>query len=149
MEGPNVRPDAGFAAELNPPLQPAAATPAAAASPVPEAISFRQLAALRQAALESERSAEPSAPASPDASSTPAAQPGRLAPGQPQSAGSELAELEQLLAAYEQVGQRLLQQLSRQGTALAQQRHPQQLMALGALGAHIRMGLQALAASRQ
>ena len=120
---------------------------------MPEAISFRQLAALRQNAIEAGRTYCPS-DSSADPSSTREAQgpthdPGRQELGQHQSSGAELNELEQLLGTYEQLGQQLLQQLSRQGTALEQHRHPQQVMALGALGAHIRLGLQALAASKQ
>jgi hypothetical protein len=122
---------------------------------VPEAISFRQLESLRQSAIEAGRTCS-LAGASESPFSSPIEgpnqghpQPGLPQPGQPQPGGDELAELEQLLGAYGQLGQRLLQQLARQGTALEQHRHPQQVMALGALAAHIRLGLQALAASRQ
>ena len=166
MDGPNVRPEAGFGAELNQPHQQAGGPPSGHGEPhalgsrpdpepiaVPEAISFRQLAALRQSALGAERSAGPTTSPTPPASTSPAQEsaegPGRLERLKPQPAGAELADLEHLLGAYEQLGQRLLHQLSRQGTALEQHRHPQQVMALGALGAHIRLGLQALAASRQ
>lgn len=118
---------------------------------VPEAISFRQLETLRLCAIEAGRtgSGSGSAPDSPFTSPIEGPSPGDPLPGQPQNGGDELAELEQLLGAYGQLGQRLLQQLARQGTALEQHRHPQQVMALGALAAHIRLGLQALAASRQ
>ncbi len=161
MDGPNVRPEPGYGAELNPqpqqgdtPTTHAPEAPAAAGLAVPEAISFRQLAALRQSAIEAGRSSGPIEASGDPASSSPAQgagqsqSQGRQEPGKPQSSGAELAALEQLLGAYEQLGQKLLQQFSRQGVALEQHRNPQQLMALGALGAHIRLGLQALAASR-
>ncbi len=148
MDGPNVRPEPGYSPELNQGPQPAD-TPTIK---TPEAISFRQLAALRQSAIEAGRTSSPSE-GSADPLSTqlqgPSPSPGLHHLGQPQTPGAELAELDQLLGAYDQLGQRLLQQLSRQGSALEQHRHPQQVMALGALGAHIRLGLQALAASRQ
>jgi hypothetical protein len=163
MPGLHGQPEPGYGAEFNRPLQPASSPTdadlgpsAAGAIRVPEAISFRQLASLHQGAIEAGRRESPSEPSGPDASPTspslghgPAKAQARRQSGQPQAAAAELAELDQLLAAYEQLGQRLLQQLGRQGTALEQHRHPQQVMALGALGAHIRMGLQALAASRQ
>jgi hypothetical protein len=118
---------------------------------VPEAISFRQLEFLRQSAIEAGRTCSPAGSAADSPFTSPIEGPsqGQPQPEQPQPGGDELTELEQLLGAYGQLGQRLLQQLARQGTALEQHRHPQQVMALGALAAHIRLGLQALAASRQ
>jgi hypothetical protein len=123
---------------------------------LPEAISFRQLEALRQSAIEADRTSSLTdrSAGSPFASPTAAPRQGHAQaelpqPGQPQPSGDALADLDQLLGAYGQVGEQLLQQLARQGTALEQHRHPQQVMALGALAAHIRLGLQALAASRQ
>ena len=172
MDGPNGRPEPGYSPELN--QRPQAGDTPTTQSPeipsprgvaVPEAISFRQLESLRQSAIEAGRTCS-LAGASESPFSSPIegpnqghpqpglpqpgqAQPGQTQPGQTQPGDDELAELEQLLGAYGQLGQRLLQQLARQGTALEQHRHPQQVMALGALAAHIRLGLQALAASRQ
>ena len=162
MDGPNGRPEPGYSPELNQrpqvgdtPTTPIPAAPSPGGAAVPEAISFRQLESLRQSAIEAGRTCS-LAGASESPFSSPIEgpnqghpQPGLPQPGQPQPGGDELAELEQLLGAYGQLGQRLLQQLARQGTALEQHRHPQQVMALGALAAHIRLGLQALAASRQ
>ena len=162
MDGPNGRPEPGYSPELNQrpqvgdtPTTPIPAAPSPGGAAVPEAISFRQLESLRQNAIEAGRTCS-LAGASESPFSSPIEgpnqghpQPGLPQPGQPQPGGDELAELEQLLGAYGQLGQRLLQQLARQGTALEQHRHPQQMMALGALAAHIRLGLQALAASRQ
>lgn len=162
MDGPNGRPEPGYSPELNQrpqvgdtPTTPIPAAPSPGGAAVPEAISFRQLEFLRQSAIEAGRTCS-LAGASESPFSSPIEgpnqghpQPGLPQPGQPQPGGDELAELEQLLGAYGQLGQRLLQQLARQGTALEQHRHPQQVMALGALAAHIRLGLQALAASRQ
>jgi len=163
MDGPNGRPEPGFSPERNhrphqgdTPTSPAPSLPAPggvapAGVAVPEAISFRQLEALRQSAIGAQRSSSLTEPAagSPCASRMAGPRPGHPQPGQPQPSGDALAELEQLLGAYGQVGEQLLQQLARQGSALEQHRHPQQVMALGALAAHIRLGLQALAASRR
>ena len=163
MDGPNGRPEPGYSPELNhrphqgdTPSSQAPSVPAPGGAAVPEAISFRQLEALRQSAIGAHRSSSLTEPAagSPCASPMDGPRPGHPQaglpqPGQPQPSGDALAELEQLLGAYGQVGEQLLQQLARQGTALEQHRHPQQVMALGALAAHIRLGLQALAASRQ
>jgi hypothetical protein len=160
MQGLHGQPEPGYGDQFNRPLQPASSptdadlgASAADAIQVPEAISFRQLASLHQGAIEAGRCDSHNDLSGPQAAPTlsqgPALTKGRHQSGQPQAAGAELAELDQLLAAYGQLGQRLLQQLGRQGTALEQHRHPQQVMALGALGAHIRLGLQALAASRQ
>jgi hypothetical protein len=160
MQGLNGHPEPGYGAESNRPQQQASSPIEAEPGPsqadairVPEAISFRQLASLHQGAMEAGRRESPNEDSGPDPDPSlgqgRALTQGRRPSDQPQAAGAELAELDQLLAAYGQLGQRLLHQLGRQGTALEQHRHPQQVMALGALGAHIRMGLQALAASRQ
>jgi hypothetical protein len=90
---------------------------------VPEAISFRQLSHLLQNA----------------------AADGAVAG----EAGEEqLAQLERLLEAYARLGRTVLDQLEQHSVELQANRTAQQLMALGALGAHIRLGLHALAASR-
>jgi len=160
MDGPNGRPEPGYSPELNQrpqtgdtPTTNSPGAPAPGGAAVPEAISFRQLEALRQSSIKAGRrsSSTGSSSDSPDESliQGPRAKQDQLQPHQLQSSGDELAELEQLLGAYGQLGEQLLQVLSRQGSALEQHRHPQQVMALGALGAHIRLGLQALAASRQ
>lgn len=162
MDGPNLRPEPGTSPELHnrpqqtPTPSPKSKTsegPVPAGASLPEAISFRQLEALRLGAIEAGRSSSPSGSSADPSFASPVQGPswgqGRPQPDHPQQPGAELAELEQLLGAYEQLGQRLLKQLGRQGSALEQHRHPQQVMALGALGAHIRLGLQALAASRQ
>ena len=150
MDGPPIRPESGPSPEPNhlpqqvpTPTSTPTAAPSPAAAGLPGAISFRQLEALRLSAIEADRGASP-ADSSADAPISGPLQGPNRGPGP----GADLAELEQLLGAYEQVGQRLLLQLGRQGSALEQHRHPQQVMALGALGAHIRLGLQALAASR-
>ena len=57
-------------------------------------------------------------------------------------------ELEELLRSYGQVSQRLLQALQQRNGALARGRSPRQLMAIGALQAHVTMALQALSASQ-
>ena len=163
MDGPNGRPEPGYSPELNQrpqagdtPTTPIPAAPSPGGAAVPEAISFRQLEALRQSAIEADRSSSLTNRSAGSPFASPTAGPrqghpqaGLPQPGQAQPSGDELADLEQLLGAYGQVGEQLLQQLARQGTALEQHRHPQQVMALGALAAHIRLGLQALAASRQ
>ena len=157
MDGPHGRPEPGYSPERNQrhqagdtPTTPIPADPSPGGAAVPEAISFRQLETLRQCAIEAGRTGSGSDSAADSPFTNPIEGPsqGDSLPGQPQNGGDELAELEQLLGAYGQLGQRLLQQLARQGTALEQHRHPQQVMALGALAAHIRLGLQALAASR-
>ena len=160
MDGPNGRPEPGYNPEPNQrpqtgdtPTTNSPGAPAPGGAAVPEAISFRQLEALRQSAIEAARSSSPTAGSSdsPVASllQGPSPTKGQLQPEQHQPWSDDLEELEQLLGAYGQVGEQLLQQLARQGSALEQHRHPQQVMALGALGAHIRLGLQALAASRR
>lgn len=90
---------------------------------VPEAISFRQLSSLLQNA----------------AADGPVAD---------QPSEQQLLELDRLLEAYGRLGRTVLEQLEQHGGALQANRTGPQLMALGALGAHIRMGLHALAASR-
>ena len=92
-----------------------------AINPCPDAISFRALAALHQHAL--------------------------VESGQEQRNGPALQELQGLLEQYGQLSQRLLAALNAQAPALKQQRSARQLMALGALQAHLHMGLRALAAS--
>lgn len=61
---------------------------------------------------------------------------------------STVLRLRHLLAQHEQLTQAILQDLSRQGDSLQRSYTPHQLMALGALAAHLRLGLQALEASR-
>jgi len=55
--------------------------------------------------------------------------------------------LQSLLRQHEALSQAILEELSRQGEAMQGRYRPPQLMALGALAAHLRLGLQALAAS--
>jgi hypothetical protein len=62
---------------------------------------------------------------------------------------SETAALERTLEAWSRASQELLQTLQQAGPTLAEGRAPRQLMALGALQAHVAMGLQALASSRR
>ncbi|MFM7313948.1 MAG: hypothetical protein ACKO0M_12405 [Cyanobium sp.] len=91
---------------------------------IPAAISYRRLQALAQAAP-----VEPAAgSASPD----------------PTDEGLEAA-----LEAWSRSSHALLEQLQQAGPALAEGRNPRQLMALGALHAHVAMGLQALTSSRR
>jgi hypothetical protein len=90
---------------------------------VPEAISFRQLSHLLQNAAAD-------------------------GPVAGEAGEEQLAQLERLLEAYARLGRTVLDQLEQQSGELQANRTAQQLMALGALGAHIRMGLHALAASR-
>ena len=160
MDGPNGRPEPGYNPEPNQrpqtgdtPTTNSAGAPAPGGTAMPEAISFRQLEALRQSAIKAGRrsSSTERSSDSPVARLIQGQSPnqGQLQPDPPQPWGDELAALEELLGAYGQMGEQLLQLLSRQGSALEQHRHPQQVMALGALGAHIRLGLQALAASRR
>ena len=160
MDGPNGRPEPGYNPEPNQrpqtgdtPTTNSPGAPDPGGTAMPEAISFRQLEALRQSAIKAGRrsSSTERSSDSPVARLIQGQSPnqGQLQPDPPQAWGDELAELEELLGAYGQMGEQLLQLLSRQGSALEQHRHPQQVMALGALGAHIRLGLQALAASRR
>ncbi|CAK6695448.1 hypothetical protein I1E95_01545 [Synechococcus sp. CBW1107] len=92
--------------------------------PVPQAISHRQLITLLQ-------SAAPDAP---------------IIEGDADEERND--ELEELLRSYGQVSQRLLQALQQRNGALARGRSPRQLMAIGALQAHVTMALQALSASQ-
>jgi hypothetical protein len=101
---------------------------------VPQAVSFRQLEQWRQQAAE------------PPGSSG-ALRAAETAPGAP--GADPAAALEQLLGQYEQLTQDVLRELSRQAGSLHRQRTGEQLMALGALSAHLRLALQALAASRR
>lgn len=91
---------------------------------VPQAISHRQLITLMQTAA-------PDAP---------------IVEGGAEKERNE--ELEGLLRSYGQVSQRLLQALQQNDGALARGRNPRQLMAMGALQAHVSMALQALSASQ-
>jgi hypothetical protein len=92
--------------------------------PVPEAISHRQLTSLlRNAVAEAATAAE-------------------------EVEGQRRSEVESALRAYGQVSQRLLKALEGSEAELGQGRSPRQLMAIGALQAHVRMALQALAASQ-
>lgn len=63
--------------------------------------------------------------------------------------GRDTAALEAALEAWSRASQQLLQTLQQAGPALAEGRAPRQLMALGALQAHVAIGLQALASSRR
>jgi len=63
--------------------------------------------------------------------------------------GQDTAALDAALDAWSRASQQLLQSLHQAGPALAKGRAPRQLMALGALQAHVAMGLQALASSRR
>ncbi len=62
---------------------------------------------------------------------------------------AESAALEHALETWNRASQQLLQNLQQAGPTLAEGRAPRQLMALGALQAHVAMGLQALASSRR
>lgn len=69
-----------------------------------------------------------------------------------QEAGPESghgSRLQVLLEQHEDLSQAILEELSRQGESLQSHYGPSQLMALGALVTHLRLGLQALAASRR
>ncbi len=96
-----------------------------ATNPVPEALSHRQLMALLQTAVP--EAASPVADAEADGA----------------------RPLEAVLRGYGEASQRLLEALEQQGErGLAQGRSPRQLMAIGALRAHVQLALQALAASQ-
>ena len=99
-------------------------------SPTPDALSHRQLSEwLQQAPREADHAAPSSAaPAASDAG---------------------IDSLQELLRQHESLSQSLLQELSRQGDSLQATYSAPQLMALGALAAHLRLGLQAIAASRR
>lgn len=96
----------------------------------PEALSHRQLQALLRLAPR-------------DADHGPL-EPSAIAPP-----GSPMPRLRQLLAEHEALSQAILEELSRQGDALQGSYTPPQLLALGALAAHLRLGLGALEASRR
>lgn len=64
-------------------------------------------------------------------------------------ADSQSATLESALDAWSRASKQLLHTLQQAGPGLAASRAPRQLMALGALEAHVAMGLQALASSRR
>jgi hypothetical protein len=65
------------------------------------------------------------------------------------AAGSGTTAIDSALEAWSRASQQLLQTLQQAGLAVAEGRAPRQLMALGALQAHVAMGLQALASSRR
>lgn len=65
------------------------------------------------------------------------------------AADHDRAAVEAALEAWSRASQQLLQTLQQAGPAMAEGRAPRQLMALGALQAHVAMGLQALASSRR
>lgn len=90
--------------------------------PIPTTVSYRQLAAaLRQAPAE----------------------PAPRAAGGDSIASEEREALETLLAAWCRSSHELLTALRSGGEAVAEGRSPRQLMALGALQAHLAMALQA------
>ncbi|MFM8526268.1 MAG: hypothetical protein ACKOCM_11715 [Cyanobacteriota bacterium] len=60
-----------------------------------------------------------------------------------------VSRLEGLLEQHEGLSQAILEELSSQGEFLQSRYSPPQLMALGALAAHLQLSLQALAASRR
>lgn len=91
---------------------------------IPASISYRQLQALAQCAP-----ADPALDVEAGASHHPA--------------------LEAALETWSRSSQELLQALQQAGPAIAGSRSPRQLMALGALQAHVAMGLKALASSRR
>jgi len=97
---------------------------------IPASISYRQLQALAHNA---------------PAEITPVASGATSETGAP----GETAALEAALEAWSRASQQLLQTLQQSGPAVAEGRAPRQLMALGALQAHVAMGLQALASSRR
>ena len=92
-------------------------------SPVPAAISHRQLQALLNQA------------------------PSEIDP--PQADPASDPSLEAALAAWSRSSQQLLEALQQSAPSLRGRCTPRQLMALGALQAHVTMGLQALASGRQ
>lgn len=91
---------------------------------IPASISYRELQVLAQ-----------NAPAETDP----------IAPEAPHDS----AAVEAALEAWSLASQQLLQTLQQAGPAVADGRAPRQVMALGALQAHVAMGLQALAGSRR
>ncbi|MEB3271154.1 MAG: hypothetical protein VKJ44_05860 [Synechococcus sp.] len=94
-------------------------------APIPASISFRQL---QSYALRARTDRQPDTAAAVD----PAAQ-----------------ALEAALESWNRSSQELLRLLQQAGPTLGQGRNPKQLMALGALQAHVSLGLQALASSRR
>lgn len=62
---------------------------------------------------------------------------------------TELATLDSALEAWNRTSQELLRSLQQAGPTVGPRLTPRQLMALGALQAHVSMGLQALASSRR
>lgn len=97
----------------------------------PDALSHRQLSAWLQ-----------QAPREPEPADVQAELPSPLA-------DQGTARLQELLHQHESLSQVLLEELARQGEDLQAAYNAPQLMALGALAAHLRLGLQALAASRR
>ncbi|AFY30167.1 hypothetical protein [Cyanobium gracile] len=88
---------------------------------VPASVSFRQLAAmLGKAPVEAEQQGE-----------------------LPTAATAEREAFERLLAEWSRSGQRLLAALGNGGPATTEGRSPRQLIALGALQAHLALALQA------
>lgn len=65
------------------------------------------------------------------------------------AANHDSAAVEAALEAWSRASHQLLQTLQQAGPAVADGRAPRQLMALGALQAHVAMGLRALASSRR
>lgn len=93
---------------------------------LPEAISHRQLAELLPSALKDRPLRTPD--------------PASLQPGQEPT--------EDLLERWTSLSRELLETIRRQDPRLTQGRNPRQLMALGALHAHLAMAMRAQAASR-
>ena len=101
--------------------------PAVPEPAVPSSISYRQLAAWLQ-----------HAPAE--------AEPVQAIAEAPAEPGADQAH-EELFASWARSSRQVLEVLQRQGKVLSQGRSPRQMMALGALQAHLAMALQAHAAS--
>ncbi len=94
-------------------------------SQIPPSVSYKQLAAvLSLAPAEVEKSDQPASPLS-----------------------SEQQAFETLLAQWSQSGKQLMAALAQCGPVVAEGRTPQQIMALGALRAHLAMALHAHAAA--
>jgi hypothetical protein len=94
-------------------------------SQIPPSVSYRQLAAMLSLAPAEPASADPAA----------------------SSLSAERQAFEVLLAQWSRSGQQLLRALAQGGPVVAEGRAPRQLMALGALQAHLAMALQAHAAA--
>lgn len=92
-------------------------------SQIPPSVSYRQLAAWMSHA------------------------PGETEPRQSEAASAERQAFEALLAEWGRTGHLLLAALSKGGAAVGEGRSPRQLMALGALQAHLALALQAHAAA--